>query len=278
MSSIKQLDISRWIAELSNDGKSATVVLRAFGVLRGILDDAVSAKLIKTNPAQGVKNLPKKRKGEHTYLDHVSVQRLADAAGGQWRLLVYLACYTGMRWGEITALRAGDLDFDRRRVKIVRNAVESGSKFHVRTPKSGKTRTAPLPGFLADELKEFCSEKSSSSLVFEAPRRSGFILRPKPKGRSEGGTGGSWWALAKEASGVPEQMRIHDMRHTAASLAVQSGAHVKVLQHMLGHASAAMTLDTYSDLFDDDLDQVSEALDAHRSQQLRMDCGQDVGK
>lgn len=277
-SSIKQLDISRWISELSNDGKSATVVLRAFGVLRGILDDAVSAKLIKTSPALGVKNLPRKKKGEHTYLNHLSVQRLADSAGGQWRLLVYLACYTGMRWGEITGLRVGDLDFEKRRVRIVRNAVESGSKFHVGTPKSGKKRTAPLPGFLADELKDFCAEKSHASLVFEAPRRGGFILRPKPKGRSEGGTGGSWWALAKEEAEVPPQMRIHDMRHTAASLAVQSGAHVKVLQHMLGHASAAMTLDTYSDLFDDDLDQVSEALDAHRSEQLRMKCGQNVGK
>ena len=179
-----------------------------------------------------------------------------------------------MRWGEITGLRVGDLDFEKRRVRIVRNAVESGSKFHVGTPKSGKKRTAPLPGFLADELKDFCAEKSHASLVFEAPRRGGFILRPKPKGRSEGGTGGSWWALAKEEAEVPPQMRIHDMRHTAASLAVQSGAHVKVLQHMLGHASAAMTLDTYSDLFDDDLDQVSEALDAHRSEQLRMKCGQ----
>jgi integrase len=52
----------------------------------------------------------------------------------------------------------------------------------------------------------------------------------------------------------------HDLRHTAASLAVSAGANVKAVQRMLGHASAAMTLDVYADLFDDDLDAVGEAL------------------
>ncbi len=54
----------------------------------------------------------------------------------------------------------------------------------------------------------------------------------------------------------------HELRHTAASLAVSAGANVKAVQRMLGHASAAMTLDTYADLFDDDLDAVAERLDA----------------
>jgi len=57
-------------------------------------------------------------------------------------------------------------------------------------------------------------------------------------------------------------MTLHDLRHTAASLAISAGANVKAVQRMLGHASAAMTLDTYADLFDDDLDAVSEGLDA----------------
>jgi integrase len=56
-------------------------------------------------------------------------------------------------------------------------------------------------------------------------------------------------------------MTPHDLRHTAASLAVQAGANVKAVQRMLGHASAAMTLDVYADLFDDDLDRVAARLD-----------------
>jgi len=57
----------------------------------------------------------------------------------------------------------------------------------------------------------------------------------------------------------------HDLRHTAASLAVSSGAHVKAVQRMLGHASAAMTLDVYADLFDDDLEAVAQAMSAART-------------
>ena len=58
---------------------------------------------------------------------------------------------------------------------------------------------------------------------------------------------------------------IHDLRHTAASLAISAGANPKAVQRMLGHASAAMTLDTYADLFEDDLDAVSVRLDAVRA-------------
>lgn len=60
-------------------------------------------------------------------------------------------------------------------------------------------------------------------------------------------------------------MTIHDLRHTAASLAISAGANVKAVQRMLGHKSAAMTLDVYADLFDDDLEAVSDALDQARA-------------
>lgn len=63
-------------------------------------------------------------------------------------------------------------------------------------------------------------------------------------------------------------MRVHDLMHTAASLAVQSGANVKVVQRMLGHASAAMTLDVYADLFEEDLGRVAVALDAARDEHI----------
>lgn len=70
----------------------------------------------------------------------------------------------------------------------------------------------------------------------------------------------SWFAGAVKRSGVP-RITPHDLRHTAASLAVSAGANAKAVQKMLGHASAAMTLDVYADLFDGDLDSVSDALD-----------------
>ncbi|MDP9027204.1 MAG: tyrosine-type recombinase/integrase, partial [Actinomycetota bacterium] len=70
----------------------------------------------------------------------------------------------------------------------------------------------------------------------------------------------SWFDRALVAAGLPP-MTIHDLRHTAASLAISAGGNVKAVQKMLGHASAAMTLDVYADLFDDDLDAVAARLD-----------------
>ena len=74
---------------------------------------------------------------------------------------------------------------------------------------------------------------------------------------------------AAAAIGVAE-LTPHELRHTAASLAVAEGANVKAVQRMLGHASAAMTLDVYADLFEDDLDQVAERLDQAAT---RLECG-----
>jgi site-specific recombinase XerC len=72
--------------------------------------------------------------------------------------------------------------------------------------------------------------------------------------------------VRRAATQDPDFPRVtpHDLRHTAASLAISAGANVKAVQRMLGHASAAMTLDTYADLFDDDLDNVAAALSAAR--------------
>jgi integrase len=67
----------------------------------------------------------------------------------------------------------------------------------------------------------------------------------------------------------------HDLRHTAASLAVSSGANVRAVQRMLGHKSAAMTLDVYSGLFDDDLDALAERMDQRLLILLRTLCGLD---
>ena len=68
-----------------------------------------------------------------------------------------------------------------------------------------------------------------------------------------------WFDTAAEAVGI-KGLTPHELRHTAASLAVSAGANVKAVQRMLGHASAAVTLDVYADLFDDDLDGVATAL------------------
>jgi integrase len=110
---------------------------------------------------------------------------------------------------------------------------------------------------LLTHLARECEGRERGDLLF--PGADGqHLRRPHP-------TSG-WFAKAVAESGIPRATP-HDLRHTAASLAVPAGANVKAVQKMLGHVSAAMTLDFYADLFDDDLEAVATALHDTRSRQ-----------
>ena len=249
--SVRHSEVQAWVSEMSSS-RGATTVLRAYGVLAGILDVAVRDRRLLSNPARGI-NLPRKVRKEHLYLSHEQVHALADASGDH-RTFVLLLAYTGLRWGEAIGLRARDLDMNRRRINVSVNAVEVGQEIEVGTPKSHKRRTVPFPRLLEAALQEQSKGKSRDDLLFGD--KDGLHMR---RTRVSGGSR-SWFKTALINAGL-EPMTLHDLRHTAASLSVSAGANVKAIQRMLGHASAAMTLDIYADLFDDDLNAVSDRLD-----------------
>jgi len=246
---VRHSDVQKWVTSLTA-GRSATTVLRAFGVLAGILDVAVKDRRVPANVARGAR-LPRKVPRAHRYLTHQQVHDLA-AASGKHEAMVLLLAYTGLRWGEVVALRVRDVDFTRRRLAISENAVEVGAETIVGTPKSHKRRSVPFPAFLGDSLAQAAAGKQINDLLFSG--RFGEHVKRATRGQR------TWFKSALDRAGL-EPMTVHDLRHTAASLAVSAGANVKAVQRMLGHASAAMTLDVYADLFDDDLDAVAEALD-----------------
>ncbi|MDQ1217977.1 tyrosine-type recombinase/integrase [Microbacterium arborescens] len=267
--SVKYSEVETWVAELTRD-RSATTVLRAYGLLAAVLDVAVKDKRISRNVARGV-TLPRKVAKSKPYLTHHQVAALATASAHP-TLVTFLA-YTGLRWGEATALRVRHVDALRRRVSVEENAVMVGTVIHVGTPKTHETRSVPYPAFLALPIGKLCEGKGRDDLLFGDGR----MHMRLPNSRD------GWFAAAvrrvldvearaaaeSKARGEEELTRMprvtpHDLRHTAASLAISSGANVKAVQRMLGHASASMTLDTYADLFDDDLDGVATALDEAR--------------
>ena len=253
-------EVERWIAEMGRtvidgDGKvvkkgaGATTIIRAYGVLAGILDDAVKARRLAANPARGVENLPKKRAKRHVYLSADDVDRLA-AEAGEHRALVLTLTYTGLRWGELIALRVRNVEFLRRRITVHDNAVQLGVDHAEGLTKSGKTRSVPVPQFILDELSRQCIDKGPDDLVFPGP---GGTFLPRPKSTR------GWFAGAVQRAGV-QRVTPHDLRHTTASLAISAGVNVLSLARMLGHTSAKVTLDTYADLFDSDLDAVAITL------------------
>jgi integrase len=196
-----------------------------------------------------------RRYADRGYLTHAQVAALAATVDRNSEVVRFLA-YTGLRWGEMAALRVQDFDMLRRRLNVSRSVTESGGLVWS-TPKSWERRSVPFPAALADELAALMVGKTRDALVFTNLR--GGVLRNS-----------NWRARVfapavvkcQKADDTFPTITPHDLRHTADSLAVSAGANVKALQRMLGHAKASMTLDVYADLFDDDLDAVAVNLDA----------------
>ncbi|XOQ63868.1 MAG: Phage integrase [Bifidobacterium crudilactis] len=263
---MERASVQQWVSALSKK-RSASTVLKAYGILRSIVQDAVKDRILVRDPLKGVV-LPRKpkRKAKRVYLTVGQLIRFADECrkaqekGEERRALILLLGFCGLRWGEAAALQVSDVDYESHRVIVRRNVVAIGSDRVEGTPKSGEMRTVPLPSIVEQALMHVCLGKGETEHVFLDP--SGRTIRPQSVGNLAHNR--TWYVSAlKRLNYSPASMPSpHDLRHTAASIAVHAGANVKALQRMLGHTSAAMTLDVYADLFDSDLDDVARMIDS----------------
>lgn len=254
---VEHVDVQAWITQLS-ETQSAASVTKIHRVLSQIFELAVRDKRIPNNPAHKA-NLPRVAHAKRRYLTAIQVEQLA-AAAGDWGVLVWFLAYTGLRWGEMAALTTADVDLMRRRVHVTKSVTIVEGRHVWGEPKDYQHRWVPLPKFLAKLLERQLAGKSADTLAF-AGERSGRPLRSKSARES-------WFDQAVVDAGCPEGFHPHELRHTAASLAVSAGASVKGVQRMLGHAKASMTLDVYADLFDDDLEAVAARLGKARKQSV----------
>ncbi|SIE29530.1 phage integrase [Mycobacteroides abscessus subsp. abscessus] len=258
---VQSSDIRAWVQQLAAGGAKPATIENALSVLRQILEMAVDDRRIPRNPCTGVKS-PRRQHRARGNLTHQQVELLAREVG-EYAVVVRFLAYTGLRWGEMAALRVESFDMLRRRVNIREAVAEVKGRVVWSSPKSHERRSVPFPAFLADPLAAIMIGKRRDDLVFTSP--GGALLRV------------STWRprvfnmavqRLQEADPAYPTVTPHDLRHTAASLSISAGANVKAVQTMLGHASAVLTLDTYADLFPDDLEQVSVALDAARMRSL----------
>jgi integrase len=151
---------------------------------------------------------------------------------------------TGLRWSELVALQVGDLvQVPGRGVRVQRATTERG-KLVTGEVKNYRVRTVPLVDELHPIVDRLIEGKARGELLFTSP--SGHTLREANWRRAV-----RWSDVIKRLGLAP--FRIHDLRHTAASAWIAKGADVKVVQRILGHQSATMTLDLYSHLWDTSL-------------------------
>jgi integrase len=257
--------IREWAADLSGS-MSAASVHKIFTVVRQVLAMAVEEQRLVSNPAEHVE-LPAVTELEQRFLTLDQLHALA-AAAGEHRALVYVLGTCGLRFGEVAELRWKDVDLDKLTIRVARSIALVNGKFEEGAPKSGKARTVSLPAFVGDLL--VAGEKER--LVF--PDTQGGPMRGTNVRRR-------WWAQAVEAADIHPRtdgdkiaydFKLHELRHTAASLAIQAGANIKALQNMLGHESAGLTLDRYGHLYPSDVDAVGVAINVL----LTRSCVQDV--
>jgi integrase len=270
-------DLQVWISSLSVDGSvrfqgkglSASRVRQAHQVIGAVLKFAVKAKHLATNPADGI-DLPTRPEVQQSCLTHEQLHRLA-VASGRFRTLVLVLGYCGLRFGEAAALQVGDIDLKSRRIRVSRSVTYVRGTGRVEgSTKNHSARMVPVPKFLVPLLTTEI-QGSRESLVF--PSRRGGYLSPgevrwvfDPAVQSVRAATKAQRAQEIEETGqaqTPEFPVIcpNELRHSCASLAISAGANVKVLQGLMGHKTATLTLDRYGHLFPDDLGHIADAFD-----------------
>ena len=233
---------------------SPASVAQIYRTLNRVLVAAVDNELLGRNPLQGVKP-PATPLKPMRFLTHDEVARLGEEIDPRYQALLLVAAYCGLRAGELIALRRGNVDLDHRTITVVEQVQCLHGRFEVLPPKTAAgRRAAALPSLVAESLELHLpayAEPGPAGIVFPAPE-GGYLRLENFRKRV--------WEPAVASAGLAP-LRLHDMRHCCASLAIAAGADVKVLQRMLGHASAALTLDRYGHLLPGQAEAVAARLD-----------------
>ena len=257
LAGIDALAVRAWVAGLIGGGLSARRARKAHAVLSQVLASAVEGGRLTRNVAAGMK-LPKVQRTEMQFLDAERVEALAEAIDPRYGTLIRFAAYSGLRPSELAALRVGRLDLLRGTARVVEAAPEIDGHLHWGGVKTHEARTVRLPRSICAELAGYLADRPGDpeALVFTAPL--GAPLRWSKWGPA-------FFKPALRAAGLPEALRLYDLRHTCASLLIAQGASVKAVQAQLGHATASITLDVYGHLFPSELEALADRLEQART-------------
>ncbi|MFE3326815.1 tyrosine-type recombinase/integrase [Streptomyces sp. NPDC059176] len=235
LSEITTPQIRRWRAGLLESGVGEPTVVKAYQVLRAIMNTAVDDELIQRNPCR-IKGAGAAKTAERPFLDVSEVFRLADAVPARFRVLILLAAFTGLRFGELAALQRHDVDLERRTVAVRRALAETRTDgIVVKTPKSAAgVRTVAFPASLTADL-------AAHLAAFAEPGRTGSVFTGERGGQLRRNNFRRLWLRALKTTGLGD-VHFHDLRHTGNTLAATGGATTRELMQRMGHSSVRAAL------------------------------------
>ncbi|MEU0184194.1 site-specific integrase [Streptomyces sp. NPDC006207] len=257
--------VRRWRTTLLDQGVGGATVAKAYQILRAIMNTAVDDGLVQRNPCR-IKGGATAPSAERPFLSVAEVFRLADAVPARYRVMILLASFTALRFGELAGLQRWDVDLERRTISVRRSVAETRSDgLTVKAPKSAAgVRTVAFPASLTVELAAHLAEYAEpgrTGRVFVGPR--GGVLRRNNFRRI--------WLRAIGTAGLGD-VHFHDLRHTGNTLAATGGASTRELMHRMGHSSVRAAL-IYQHLVNGRDHEIA----GHVDDQIRRVKGPDVG-
>lgn len=241
LTSITNADVRAWLSELIEAGVGSTTMRHSLRLLRAILEDASSAGLCSHNATKGV-SVAKQTKKKAKALTPEQVKALAKECGKYGNLIELLAA-TGLRINEALALQVGDINFDDATVQVARTwTMTASGKKVLGATKSREERSIALSDQMLVLLRTLIGSKSNTDFIFTGANGDaldyGYFRR-------------AYFAPAAKKLGLNE-VTIHWLRHTCASMLIRIGAPISTISEILGHSSIQITLETYSHWYEGD--------------------------
>lgn len=225
--------VRHWHAELGSQHPTRNA--HAYALLHAICQTAVQDEVLDANPCRIRAAMQTKRRREVDILTPAELDRLAARMPAELRASVLLAGWCGLRWGETSELRRGDISADCAVLRIRRAVTYRAGKFTVGEPKTrAGSRDVVVPPHIRPILKAHLK-------AHVQPERDSLLFPGVDGGHLRADLYRAHWEKARKAIGKPN-LRVHDLRHVGAVLAAQSGATTAELMHRLGHTTPQMAL------------------------------------
>lgn len=232
---VKDPHVRKWRKQLLDAGVGEPTVARAYQLLKSIFNTAVEDDMIRRHPCR-IKGGALNETPERPTLTVAQVFNVAGEVPLRFRMLVVIATFASLRWGELVALERRDFDLSACTIRVRRQAVElDDGRVFVGPPKSeAGRRVVSFPEALRPDLERHFADYVAAepeSLVFSSWE--GAVLRRANFQKI--------WAEARESVGLPD-VHLHDLRHTGNTLASQTGATLKELMQRMGHSTVRAAL------------------------------------